>query len=328
MVVDAEGNKILASMIGAGHKNDDNTFSGVVMGDVIQKNEHTGENEEMTGLFGYDGGAQAFGFNTDGKAFIGKANTGRIYVDGNTGRITSAAREAYDINIEQGVQDTDPRGMDINLKENYIDIQGDNNSKSRIHIDTVSDDAREIGPYFSIDNIDGRRLLHIGNDEYYLQDSKRASGEKGLKIDLKNGVFDSTGKLTIIGDSNSNITFGNTFNVDGSGEVTLGSLTFVDTNGRIKTEGDNGQGRNATGIHPKWMTFVTDVEGAILKSHVDIDVNVAVTVNGQVPYSYEVYKQGSLSGTIGENTYALEGAPHGVGPQTYIKTSDNLTIGS
>ena len=117
-------------MIGAGHKNENNTFSGVLMGDVVQKNMHTAENETMTGLFGYDEGAQTFGFNTDGTAFIGKSDVGRIYVDGNTGRITSSQREQYDIHqdlyekTEDAIYlDADPRGTDINLRDNYIDIQ-------------------------------------------------------------------------------------------------------------------------------------------------------------------------------------------------------------
>ena len=263
LLVDAAGNKILTAMVGAGHKEENNTFTGVVMGDVEHQDPYDGNRlKKSTGLFGYKEGGQTFGFDTEGTAFLGKSGNGRIYVDGNTGRITSAAREAYDINIASNVNDTDPRGTEINLKENYIDLQGIGN-KSRIHIDAEPRSERDGGTraYFSIDDIEGNRLLHIGedsdgNNSYYLQTSSRAKGQPGLLIDLEKGTFDSTGSLTILGDSNSRITFGKTFNVDGNGEVTLGSLTFVDTNGNVMTEttiDKNGRTvkRAATGIHPK-----------------------------------------------------------------------------
>lgn len=84
LIVDNEGNYILSSMIGAGKKEDDNTFTGVLMGEVgkVDKSE--------TGLFGYDHGAQSFGFKKDGTAFIGKSGAGRIEFNGNSGIIKSA----------------------------------------------------------------------------------------------------------------------------------------------------------------------------------------------------------------------------------------------
>ena len=77
---------------------------------------------------------------------------------------------------------------------------------------------------------------------------------------IKNGVFDSKGKLTIVGNNESSIQFGNTFKVDGDGEVTLGSLTFVDTNGnQITKVNDDGEPDingaitvgDASQVHPK-----------------------------------------------------------------------------
>ena len=203
LVVDSSGNKVLAAMVGAGHKNPDNTFSGVLMGDIEK------DDQKDTGLFGYDNGAQTFGFNVDGHAFIGASGNGRIYIDGNTGRIISAAREAYENNIENNQIDSDPRGTDINLKDNYIDIQGIGN-QSRVHLDTVAGNGKA---YLSVDNNNGNRLLHVGNDNYYLQtDNYNDINKTGLKIDLKNGVFNSYDKLTINGGLGSEIYFGETNN--------------------------------------------------------------------------------------------------------------------
>ena len=87
---------ILSNLVGAGRKNDDNSFSGVLMGDIdktgidntnggVFSNPHTG-----LGLYGFHNGLQSFGFNVDGTAFIGKAGGGRIAFDGNQGFIYSA----------------------------------------------------------------------------------------------------------------------------------------------------------------------------------------------------------------------------------------------
>lgn len=303
--IDTKGNKILASMVGAGHKDNHNTFSGVLMGDVQYKDDYSGEDITTTGLFGYDKSEQTFGFNINGQAFIGKSDVGRIYVDGNTGRITSAARESYDINKAKGVIDNDPRGTEINLKENYIDIQGESTSvaedtnKSRIHIDTAIRPNNQGGTnaYFSIDSNNGKRLIHIANDEYYLQTEDYPSSQievmtqdggtttvtrpSGLKIDLKNGSFDSKGKLTITGNSESSINFGNgTFKVDGTGETTLSSLTFKNPNTGVV---------QATGIKPHWMTFVSDISGSVTLQKVTVTMDNIPVPHTTVTNNYNTY---------------------------------------
>jgi hypothetical protein len=59
-------------MMGAGVKNSDNTFSGVLMGEVGTKLD----SNLQIGLYGYNHGQQAFGFKEDGTAFIGKSGRG------------------------------------------------------------------------------------------------------------------------------------------------------------------------------------------------------------------------------------------------------------
>lgn len=219
LTVDDKGNKILAAMMGAGHKNGNNTFTGVLMGDIVQKSNYTNKDEQQTGLFGYDDGSQVFGFNTNGEAYIGKSDVGRIYINGKTGRITSSARESYNINIKKGEADNDPRGTEINLKDNYIDIQAitlkddESNNQSRIHIDSIIRDKDKNGTeaYFSIDNNNGKRLINIANNDYYLQtDNYSEDNKTGLKLDLKQGILNSYDKITIRGNTGSEIYFGNT----------------------------------------------------------------------------------------------------------------------
>lgn len=90
--IDSEGNTIMAAMMGAGKKDEDNTFSGVVMGELAKVEKVEDEKRitnSATGLIGYYCGKQAFGFKDDGTAFIGQSGQGRIEFDGTSGVIQS-----------------------------------------------------------------------------------------------------------------------------------------------------------------------------------------------------------------------------------------------
>lgn len=64
--LDEKGNYLLAAMVGAGRKNSDNTFTGVVMGTIKDSGE------EKDGLFGYSGGQQTFSLDAEtGNATFG-----------------------------------------------------------------------------------------------------------------------------------------------------------------------------------------------------------------------------------------------------------------
>lgn len=86
LTIDEKNGTILASMVGAGIKDENNTFSGVLMGEVSQA---FNDNHNGLGLYGFHQNDQSFGFNIDGRAFIGKAGHGRLWFDGNNGTITS-----------------------------------------------------------------------------------------------------------------------------------------------------------------------------------------------------------------------------------------------
>lgn len=106
--IDGEGSYILSNVIGAGIKHEtNNSFSGVVMGDVGVIKDSALTNKE-TGLFGYHMGSQVFAFKNDGTAFIGKEGSGRIEFDGTGGFIRSSNY-------------SDTGGMSINLADGHID---------------------------------------------------------------------------------------------------------------------------------------------------------------------------------------------------------------
>jgi hypothetical protein len=83
---------VIAAAVSAGKKNsDDNTFSGVMIGDWSEKDLDTGkEIANQTGVYGFHHGAMSYAFKEDGTAFLGKDGKGRIYINGNDATIYSA----------------------------------------------------------------------------------------------------------------------------------------------------------------------------------------------------------------------------------------------
>lgn len=77
--VDSNGNGvILAPQVGAGKKNSDNSFTGILIGSV--KNNNNGKTQD--GLFGYAGGVRSVFLDADtGKAEFGKTGAGQIIID-------------------------------------------------------------------------------------------------------------------------------------------------------------------------------------------------------------------------------------------------------
>lgn len=82
--IDNKNNAILSTILGAGKKDNNNTFSGVLMGSVGKIGT-----PGVAGLYGIHQGVQSFGFAIDGTAFIGKPSEGQIIFNGNKGIIKS-----------------------------------------------------------------------------------------------------------------------------------------------------------------------------------------------------------------------------------------------
>lgn len=186
LTIDEKNGTILSSMIGAGKKNDDNSFSGVLMGNV-----QLADKTPTIGLYGYNYGAQSFGFLENGTAFIGKSNTGRIWFDGNQGYITSQSYKNGET------------GMIIDLNNGFIDMRGatsgatidENGHYTRIdHALTRSQVRIDVNsPYFMIKsneavNKPSTTLMYVGNENYYLQsDTYSAANKTGFHFNLMQG---------------------------------------------------------------------------------------------------------------------------------------------
>ena len=174
--IDEEGGTILSQMVGAGYKDAENKFNGVLMGDVeLALNDNAGNKtlKKNTGLYGFNGGVPSFGFLDDGTAFLGKSGRGQILLDGNKSTIQSS-------NYKYGTGDSDregfeskSQGMCIDLDDGWIDVRGSNyekelddgqiqivNNQSQIKID-----SRENQPSLKIISESGNPLLLIGGKE-------------------------------------------------------------------------------------------------------------------------------------------------------------------
>lgn len=198
LTIDEKNGTILSTMIGAGRKSSNNTFEGVLMGDVAigtnsnigfeKKNDVGFSNMTGLGIYGFHDGAQSFGFNIDGTAFLGKAGAGRILFSGNYGVIASAnwftGSHPADENDpfpgggkvnETGITRASTAGMCIDLQSGHIDAYDFKITSSTLHFNSNPQDIPEqgiVGYYMRIGN-DGRTrvdyaqgLSWVSNDDY------------------------------------------------------------------------------------------------------------------------------------------------------------------
>lgn len=76
--IDNEGGFILSPQMGAGHKENDNSFTGVLMGETRLPSKQT----PQTGLLGYNAGTRTFFLNSkNGSASFGRSDQGQIVID-------------------------------------------------------------------------------------------------------------------------------------------------------------------------------------------------------------------------------------------------------
>ena len=169
--IDEDNNRILTNIVGAGKKESDNSFSGILMGEVENtdiptdtirndlQHPHTG-----TGLYGFHQGEQSFGFNVNGTAFIGKSGGGRVAFDGTHGFIYSGnwlssfkdENGAYiknpfnqnestkEVTLNQGTA-----GMAIDLQNGHIDAYNFKLTSAGIQLNSNPDEGEDyiyIGP--------------------------------------------------------------------------------------------------------------------------------------------------------------------------------------
>lgn len=167
--LDEDKGTILSTMLGAGKKNSDNTYSGVLIGDVKEGSELS-DAPSQTGVYGLDHGVISYSLKEDGTATFGANGRGQIIIDGNSGVIKSANY-------------SNQNGTKLDLDEGILDI---NFTPGRILIEPKN-------PYLFVRTTDQNTLIQIGQDESYIQ-SNNFAATNGAKLDLANGNLDIRSK--------------------------------------------------------------------------------------------------------------------------------------
>ena len=162
--IDNDNNFIGVAQIAAGKKENNNTFTGVLMGS-FGDNKSDSSLSKNTGVYGYYQGKQVYALKDDGTATFGKSGNGQIEIKGDSGKIKSAG---YD----------NGNGLLIDLKESQIDGQSGGISAFLLN---------KSSPYLTIkDPIENKILMNVGSDSYYLQ-SKNYTSSTGTYFNLATG---------------------------------------------------------------------------------------------------------------------------------------------
>lgn len=141
LVIDEEnGEYIFAPQIGAGTKDSQNRFTGVVMG---QNSSPNVDRNNIIGLYGYNSGQNTFGLQANGKAYFGTGN-GRIIIDGSTGEATisgggggnSASGMTITLNNASGSADT--QAIRIGNGNFYVTYGGQLNATGAVINGTIT----------------------------------------------------------------------------------------------------------------------------------------------------------------------------------------------
>lgn len=221
--IDETTGTIKGTMFMAGKKTSNNTFDGVVMGDV--KTGLQSSKAGKVGIYGFNESIESFGLTIDGKAFFGKPGSGQIFFDGNKGTIRSSE---WTENMGWGDGSkwrSDCKGMEIDFDDATIRMVGDtteyattedgeyayevtdDNERKRV----VSKNGDGVAPniiitarpqdtkktYFEIQGVkDGElsSLMKVGQEDYYLQSlgfKDDDNNHLGTKIDIGKGTITS-----------------------------------------------------------------------------------------------------------------------------------------
>lgn len=214
LTFDEENGTILSTMMGAGKKDSQNRFNGVLMGDLspaFNTDEGISKLKDFysgIGLYGFNEGQKSFGLNINGRAFFGKSGKGQILIDGNSGTIQSqhflASMEKYYNEDETEPDDAQKAGMKIDLDNGILETYGlDSTAMIKIDPSAGGKGGKEgDGAYFVVrssagDNSDsddeldieteenntkGTEIFYAGKKKYFLQSHNFTDRKKAGQV--------------------------------------------------------------------------------------------------------------------------------------------------
>lgn len=209
--IDSDNNFIGVAQIAAGKKENNNTFTGVLMGSFGDGKADSSLSKN-TGVYGYYQGKQVYALKDDGTATFGKSGNGQIEIKGDSGKIKSAG---YD----------NGNGLLIDLLNNKID--GIKNNKSVFQL-SQREPFLEINTPVENSNQIPTTLLSVGASTYYLQSKNyNASTNTGTYFNLNTGNI-TTNNITVnSGTFKDDITINYTGNTGSGWSYGSQSLNYI-----------------------------------------------------------------------------------------------------
>ena len=282
---------IMATILGAGRKNEDNTFSGVLIGDVQDNADVTGGShiyvgkitaedfyngiyyEKVNGImnttpsvywsedayyYKIRAATGIYGFQNGAISFSLKDNGVATFGKSGRGQIII---DGNDATLTSSGYLTSGNGMILDLDDGKLQIRESDNLKFQLDVQS---------PYLTLSGASlSNPMVYIGSDDCYLQSESRSVGGRGAKLDLMKGTFDikgTGGKVILSGDA---------------------AQPFFE----VKTDMD------ATLIH-------MDTDGYYLQSHLfEADSTIKLTKDA---FQFEVYQQKSYIETYTVNSKNFE----------------------
>lgn len=209
--IDSDNNFIGVAQVAAGKKENNNTFTGVLMGSFGDGKADSSLSKN-TGVYGYYQGKQVYALKDDGTATFGKSGNGQIEIKGDSGKIKSAG---YD----------NGNGLLIDLLNNKID--GIKNNKSVFQL-SQREPFLEINTPVENSNQTPTTLLSVGASTYYLQSKNyNASTNTGTYFNLNTGNI-TTNNITVnSGTFKDDITINYTGNTGSGWSYGSQSLNYI-----------------------------------------------------------------------------------------------------
>ena len=232
LTLDQSNNFIASAAMAAGSKEADNTFTGVVMGQIKEKDH----DDLLQGLFGYKSGSQTFGFKIDGTGFIGGNTGGRINFDG-----TQATIEMGEVYIN-GAPNSNENYLSIGTDNNYLKLSADSKLSIQVNEFILNAYDNNKGLYLNSNPTGDQYYFKVGDENNYL--SFNAQNKFALKVNeltLSAGLTDATSdndfylSNTAPYEDKYSLIIGSNFSVDKQGNLTtnsgsIGGIT-INTNG-------------------------------------------------------------------------------------------------
>lgn len=316
--INNEDGYILTPQVGAGKKNQDNSFTGIIMGQTKTKDKNQTGFKDQTGLFGYAAGARSIFLDANtGSAQFGLATKGQIKIDVD-GPATIKSSDYPE-------KEEDPKkGMQIQFSDPpHIKFGSGNfevNPEGHIHAVGGGDIA---GWQISDDSLSkGYVTLSSNNDEPTNQAIKVTDGEKNIfSVDYRGYLHSEQGDIagwTI----EPNRLFKDNVGMASTGEHAFwaGNSFYVNHNGTLhSSQGDIGGWqikadrleKNNVGLSP---TYTTNTPNAFWAGNV-----FHVTHDG---YLY------AKNGEIGNWRFGNNGLYGGGSASTYNGNNSGVYVGA